>query len=182
MNTIILIGHRCTGKTSAGRLLAHRLGLDFIDADELIESRSNLTVREIVAGGGWPLFREKEKGILRELARRSNAVIAAGGGACDDPENREMLREKNLVVWLTADAETIVERMGLDVQSQERRPSLTGTDVLEETMSLLSKRAPLYGEIADLAIDTTGKNVEDVVGLIMDFTIHAKEFSCPEVQ
>ncbi|MBN2283111.1 MAG: shikimate kinase [Deltaproteobacteria bacterium] len=182
MNTIILIGHRCTGKTSVGRLLAHRLGLDFIDADELIESRSNLTVREIVARGGWPLFREKEKEILRELARRPDAVIAAGGGSCDDPENRKLLKEENLVVWLTADAETIIERMGLDTQSGERRPSLTGTDVLEETMSLLSQRAPLFREIADLAIDTTGKTVADVVGLIVDFRLHAKEFSCPEVQ
>jgi len=160
---IILTGYRCTGKTSTGRRLSARLGRPLFDTDELILHRTGKTVEEIVAAGGWPAFRDAERAVIRNLSLLDGGVIATGGGALIDPRNVAYLRENGLFIWLTADAATIAQRLEKD---SNKRPSLSGKPVVEEVQEILAQREPIYRSIADLAIDSTTRNVEAVATLI----------------
>ena len=156
---IVLIGYRCTGKTSVGKRLAERLGIPFYDTDELIQSAADKTIRELVDQEGWDAFRARERAIIKQLPLSADAVIAAGGGAIMDAANRKALKEKGLCVWLTADVKTIVERMRDDKASAAQRPPLSGDGLEQETAKILEARRPFYQEMADCTIDTSGKNI-----------------------
>ena len=151
---IILIGYRGSGKTTVARLTAERLSWDWLDADPYLEARHGKTIRQIFAEEGEASFRDKEAALLAELCQRDRCVIATGGGVVLRPENREQLRQSgNLIVWLTADAATLWQRISTDATTAERRPNLT-VGGLPEVEELLRGREPLYRECAHVAIDT----------------------------
>lgn len=160
---IVLIGYRCTGKTAVGKRIAERLGLPFYDTDELIQGQSGKTVREIVDEGGWDAFRAAEKAIVKQLPTLGDAVIAAGGGAPMDAENKEALRRAGFCIWLTADLRTIVERMQNDQVNAAQRPPLSDDGLEKETAKILEVRRPIYQEVADCIIDTAHKGIDAVV-------------------
>lgn len=160
---VALIGYRGAGKSVVGRRLAEKLGLAFYDTDELVENRSGQTIQEMVAAKGWDFFRECEKAVIRELSGVDAAVIATGGGAVLDPENRTLLKRNGRVIWLIADAQTVMARIRADQGSGMRRPSLTGGDHADETGVLLAARAPFYRAAADWSVQTSGKTVGRIV-------------------
>mgnify|MGYP001190484552 CR=1 FL=1 len=166
MSNIVLTGYRCTGKTSVGRRLAVLLSRPFYDTDEWIRERTGASVRRIVVERGWVHFRAVEKTAVTELAAVRGAVIALGGGAVLDPDNRAAVKMQGTVIWLTADVPTIVARMERDGASVSDRPPLLGEDRLDETARVLSERAPLYRAAADFTVDTMGKTVDDIVAEI----------------
>ena len=159
---IILIGYRGTGKTSVGRKLAEKLKLPFYDTDQMIIDRIGKTIKEWVEEKGWESFRQEEKAVIRVISSLDCGVIALGGGAVMDPENREVLRQKGLIVWLTADVQTIIKRMKSDPDNKDNRPPLSEKDWENETQELLTQRSPVYQGLADFSIDTDGKNIEGV--------------------
>lgn len=163
----VLIGYRCTGKTSVGKRLAQRLGLAFYDSDTLILEETGHTVQEIVETGGWPAFRAEEKRIVARLALQDNCVIALGGGAVLDPENVSVMRVNGRIVWLAADIQTIVARLAHDGVSPAQRPPLKGTDSLRETTLILEERTPIYEAAADLTVDTSHRALDEVVEEIL---------------
>lgn len=179
MKNIILIGYRCTGKTSVGKKLAERLDLPFIDTDGLIMLDAGMSVDEIVREGGWALFRQKEREVIAGLSPAEDIIIAPGGGALEDPENREALRKSGLFVWLTADIKMIAERMCSDRKSDGQRPPLSGDDPETEAAVMIRKREPVYRELADLTIDTSNKSIDAVADEICHF-VH-KERICQEI-
>jgi shikimate kinase len=160
---IVLIGYRGTGKSAVGRLLADRLDLNFCDADELVEKRGGQSIQEMVAAKGWEFFREREKDCIRELSGIDAAVIATGGGAVLDTENVRLLKHKGRLIWLVADAQTVIARMQADTNSGQRRPSLTGSEPADETFAVMAARAPFYREAADICVDTSGKSLDEIV-------------------
>jgi shikimate kinase len=164
---IILIGYRGTGKTTVARLLAARLGWDWIDADEYLEQQSGLTIRAIFEKEGEAGFRDREERVLTELCRRENLILATGGGAILRAANRVRLREAGLVVWLTADPETIWARLQADTTTADRRPALTALGGVAEIRHLLSVREPLYRECGELAVDTAGRGPEQIATIIL---------------
>lgn len=164
---IILTGYRATGKSAVGRLLADRLGRPFLDMDRLLEERQGCTIKELVAARGWPAFREAERQLLLELAGRTGLVIATGGGAILSREAWAALRRSGLVVWLTADRDTICRRLAADAATDGQRPSLTGRSVEEEVAGVLAERELLYREGSDLAIDTGCRPPEKIVDEIV---------------
>jgi shikimate kinase len=164
---LTLIGYRATGKTTLARLLAERLGWDWIDADVEIERRAGKPIARIFAEEGEPAFRDLEAAVTADLCQRSRLVLAAGGGAPMRPENRRNMRAAGKVVWLRAQPETIHRRMASDVTTADRRPNLTAQGGLEEIVQLLAKREPVYRESADLEIDTEGKSPEQLVDAIL---------------
>ncbi len=164
---IVLIGYRCTGKTSVGKRLAERLGTPFYDTDELIQSEAGKTIREMVDTEGWDAFRARERAIIEQLPLSADAVIAAGGGAVMDAANRKALKEKAICVWLMADVKTICERMRNDTASNAQRPPLSSNGLEEETAKILEARRPFYQETADCTIDTSGKGIETIVDEIL---------------
>jgi shikimate kinase len=163
---LFLIGYRGTGKTTVARLLAGRLGWAGLDADDLLEARAGQTIRAVFAEEGEAGFREREAAVLEELCRRPRCVVATGGGVVLRPENRQRLKEAGLVVWLTADAETIWARLQQDAATAERRPALT-IGGLAEVRELLAAREPLYRASAHWAVDTVGRTPEVVADLIL---------------
>jgi shikimate kinase len=161
--SLTLIGYRATGKTTLAKLLAERLGWQWIDADVEIERRAGKTIAAIFADDGEPAFRDLEAQVIADLCRRDRLVIAAGGGASLRAENRRAMRAAGPVLWLTAKPETILSRMNADATTAARRPSLTGKSPLEEIVEVLTLREPIYREAADKVLDTEGKTPEALV-------------------
>ena len=166
---IFLIGYRGSGKTSVARILAERLGWDWLDADSVLETRHGRSIREIFATEGEEGFRDKEAALLGEFCRSNRHVIATGGGVVLRPANRDKLKT-GFVVWLTADAATLWQRISRDAGTAERRPNLT-VGGLAEVEQLLREREPLYRECADLIVDTTGRTLEEIADKISPFNL-----------
>jgi shikimate kinase len=163
---IFLIGYRGCGKTTVARLLAEGLGWPWLDADDLLERQNGRTVREIFAAEGEEGFRAKEEAILSEICKLNHQVIATGGGAVLRRSNRDRLRASGWVVWLTADADTLHQRLQRDEGTADRRPALTTAPPLEEIANLLQRREPLYRGCAHLIVSTVGRKPEDVAAEI----------------
>jgi shikimate kinase len=172
MKNIILIGYRCTGKSTVGKELSKVLNRPFVDTDDLITSRSGMSIREMVEQGGWDFFREREKAVVRQLPPSSGMIIATGGGILDDEENRQILKQCGICVWLTAPVETIMKRMQADRHTNDSRPALCSADDESEIAIMLARRDPIYRQAADMIIDTSNKSIDDVVGEIRRFVSH----------
>jgi len=164
---LVLIGYRATGKTTLARLLAERLGWDWVDADVEIERRAGKSIARIFAEDGEPAFRDLEAQVVADLCRSDRLVLAAGGGAPMREENRRRMRAAGQVVWLMARPETILARMCADQSTAARRPSLTDKSPLEEIVHLLEKRQPVYAATAHLRVDTEGKSPDQLVEEIL---------------
>ncbi|HHT9136279.1 MAG TPA: shikimate kinase [Candidatus Wunengus sp. YC60] len=164
---IILIGFRGTGKTTIGKILARRLGKEFIDVDEYLEQKEGKTIKDIFAEGGEVLFREIETRIIAELCRLDNRVVATGGGAILREENVRSLRRCGIIIFLDADVDTIHKRIHKDAITQQRRPNLTNLGGYQEIEYLLEYRRPLYDRAADFVINTTGMSAVDAANKII---------------
>jgi shikimate kinase len=159
---LILIGYRCSGKTSVGKIIANRTGMSFYDTDDLIEKHAGQTIEEIVADKGWVKFREIEKDVIREASEFRNAVIATGGGVVMSEDNVNNLKKNGYVVWLDGDPEILMKRMDKDNCEGRTRPSLTGADPIEETKKVLEMRNPLYFVAADVVIITNKLSLDEI--------------------
>lgn len=166
---IALIGYRATGKSTVGALLSQRLGVAQIDTDSAIESRAQKTVAAIFKEDGEPAFRDLEAQIVAELLDSHDPlVIATGGGVPLRESTRKLMKERAVVVWLTASVETIARRMLGDAGTASRRPSLTGAaSPVDEIERVLSFREPIYRDAATLIVDTEGKTVAEIVDEIV---------------
>jgi shikimate kinase len=163
---IFLIGYRGSGKTTVARLLAGRLGWDWLDADAVLEARQGHTIRRIFEEEGEEAFRRMESALLEELCRRQRHVIATGGGVVLSEANRQRMRAAGPVVWLSADALTLWQRMEEDKTTAERRPNLAGGG-LAEVEELLRVREPLYRACAHVQIQTAGRSPEEIAEEIL---------------
>lgn len=160
--TIILIGYRATGKTTVGRVLAEKLHYSFIDADHAVEQKEGQCISDMVDQHGWDYFRTKEKEMLLDLSKKEHHVIATGGGAVLHQDIWPTIKERGIVIWLTADNATICKRLAGDAASETQRPSLTGTDIQQEVTKVLEERLPLYESSCHLRLDAT----EPVEGIV----------------
>jgi shikimate kinase len=140
---LFLIGYRATGKSTVGALVAQGLGWSFVDADAVLESQAGRSIREIFETEGEAGFRARESGLLKEICRQSQQVVATGGGVVLAAQNRELLAQSGDCAWLEADAATIESRMQADPMTAGRRPNLT-IGGRAEIGNLLGKRQPLY--------------------------------------
>lgn len=165
MKNIALIGFMGSGKSTVGKVLSKRLGYSYTDTDKLIERRTRKTIPEIFEDDGEDKFRQIESAILDEALAQSEAVVSCGGGIVKLERNRTMLKEKAIVVYLKTDPKEVFLRVG---RSGHTRPLLNANDPEAEINRLLKEREPLYKEVADKVVDTTGKSLEEVVDLILE--------------
>jgi shikimate kinase len=150
------------GKSAVGRKLARRLKRHFIDLDREIERKTGLTVAEIFDQRGEDHFRSIEKAVLEEVLLNDGQVIATGGGAVLDPESLALLKERSLLIWLSADAEAVIERSKKNLD----RPLLRGQDKTRRITELMRHREPIYGQ-AHIRIETADLSVDQVVEKIV---------------
>lgn len=152
---LILVGPMGAGKTSIGRRLAERLGLEFVDADVALETLTGATVNLIFELEGEAGFRERERQLLAELCARQGMLIATGGGAVLDAGTRRLLARSGFVIYLRTGVERQLERLAKD----RSRPLLQAPDRRERLTAMAAQRGPLYEEVADLAYDSDQASV-----------------------
>lgn len=146
--TVALVGMMGAGKTSVGRRLAARLGVDFKDADQEIEAAAGLTVAEIFARHGEPEFRAGERRVIARLLCEAPHVLATGGGAYMDANTRAAMQEKAFTIWLRAPLDLLLSRIG----KRQTRPLLNNADPKGTLERLLAEREPVYAG-ADYVLD-----------------------------
>ena len=161
--SLFLTGPMGAGKSTIGRQLARQLRLEFHDSDHEIEQRTGVDIPLIFEIEGEAGFRKREKAVIEELTRLSGIVLATGGGAILDPENRKHLSERGQVIYLHTSVSQQLKRTARD----RNRPLLQTEDPRQRLVDLMHVREPLYREIADIVINTDGKHVRDVVREIL---------------
>jgi shikimate kinase len=165
--SIALIGLSGSGKSTVAWLLAARLGWNWADTDALIVERTGRTAAELFVTEGESYFRNLETLILREIVEepvRIPCVIATGGGIVLREENCTLLREHTYVVWIDAPSDTLIDRL---LKHDEERPLLSGKNPAARIETLRSARSHIYQGLANLVIDTTGLQPEDVAATII---------------
>jgi len=153
--SIFLIGPMGAGKSAVGRKLAEELQREFIDSDEEIEARTGVDISYIFEREGESGFRARERQVLEELTQLPGIVLATGGGAAQDPVNREHLGTRGKVVYLHASVEQQLRR----TRTGRERPMLKGGEPRDILEGLMALRDPQYREIADLIVETDGRRV-----------------------
>lgn len=151
------------GKSAIGRRLAICLGLPFVDADHEIELAAGCTIEDIFERFGESEFRKGEEKVIRRLLRGPRKVLATGGGAYMNERTRELIGERGVAVWLRADLETLLRRVG----RRNDRPLLKGGDARETLARLMEERYPVYAQ-ADIVVDSTEGPHELVVQEVVD--------------
>jgi shikimate kinase len=153
---IFLIGPMGSGKTAVGRQLARLFRYTFHDSDADIEAKTGVDIPFIFEKEGEVGFRLRERESIDRLTRLDSIVLATGGGAVIDPANRKALAERGVVVYLATSVDQQLER----TRHGRHRPLLTDTDPAQKLNELMTGRAVLYAEIADLTVTTDGRRVQ----------------------
>ena len=154
------------GKTTLGRQLARRLNMDFYDSDRIIEERTGVDIPLIFEKEGEAGFRQRESAVIEEFTRKNPIVLATGGGAVLDENNRKCLKSRGTVFYLSSDLASLIERTHKD----KNRPLLHGEEPPEVIITrLIEQRDPLYRETADHIIDTSNDSLRHVIQAIISY-------------
>ena len=153
---IFLIGPMGSGKSAVGRHLARMFRLTFHDSDADIEAKTGVDIAFIFEKEGEAGFRIREKESIERLTRLDGIVLATGGGAVIDEDNRRVLAERGVVVYLETSIDQQLER----TRHGRHRPLLNDTDPEDKLKELMLGRAALYAEIADITVSTDGRRVQ----------------------
>ena len=164
MKNIFLIGFMGCGKSTIARFLSERLGVAQVEMDELIVQEQGMPITEIFEKYGEAHFRDIETDLVRRLQTQDGVVVSCGGGTVLREENRRLMKEAGVIVWLTAEPETILER----VKHSTNRPVLNGNMNVEYITSLMVKRHDCYEAAADFVVNTDGKRREEICDEILE--------------
>jgi shikimate kinase len=151
---LVLVGMMGSGKTTVGRALAKHLGKVFVDSDEEIIKRTGVTIPHIFDIEGEAGFRQREATTLRELVGRDNTVLATGGGAVLEEQNRAMLRQNGIVIYLKASVHDLWQRTRHD----RNRPLLQTDNPHAKLTELFQLRDPLYRQMSDIVVQSGKQN------------------------
>ncbi len=157
MNTI-LCGFMGCGKSTIGKHLAQKYNSKFIDLDDYIVEKQNMSISDIFKEFGEAKFREIETQAITEISEFDNYIVALGGGAILNPLNAEILKKSGKIFFLNISAEEVYKRLKDDTS----RPLLQTDDKLGAINDLLQKRMPLYINAADYIIDVDDKKIEEI--------------------
>jgi shikimate kinase len=161
---LFLVGPMGAGKSAVGRQLARLLHLEFVDSDDEIELRTGVDIPFIFEKEGETGFRKRETAVIDDLSRQEGIVLATGGGAIIDAQNRNHLGARGFVIYL----HTSVDQQLTRTRKGRGRPLLQDDNPRAVLETLMAIREPLYREIADMTVDTDSRKVRDVVNEILD--------------
>lgn len=153
---VFLIGPMGSGKTAVGRHLARIMRFTFHDSDADIEARTGVDIAFIFEKEGEAGFRIREKESIERLTRLQSIVLATGGGAVIEEDNRRALSERGVVVYLATSIDQQLER----TRHARHRPLLNDIDPEQRLHELMLRRATLYTQIADFTVPTDGRRVQ----------------------
>jgi shikimate kinase len=156
---LVLVGPMGAGKSSIGRRLAVRLGLDFVDLDRRLEQDAGTSIATIFSLEGEAGFRRRERALLADVMQGHGLLVSTGGGIVLDPGNRELLHRRSFVVYLRLPVEEQLARLARD----RTRPLLKGDDREATLRALAAVRTPLYEQLADRVFDSTALAVDMAV-------------------
>lgn len=174
---IVLVGMMGAGKTTVGRMLAKQLGKTFVDSDEEIQKRTGVKISHIFDVEGEEGFRQRESAVLQDLVRLDNIVLATGGGAVLRPDNREVLRQNGLVIYLKSGVHDLWQRTRHD----HNRPLLQTANPRAKLQELFDQRDPIYAAVADHVIHTGRQSVQVLIARLIK-KIRNPEQSLPAKQ
>jgi XRE family aerobic/anaerobic benzoate catabolism transcriptional regulator len=162
---IALIGLRGAGKSTLGKILAKRIGWNFVELNKEIEAQNGLSVAEIIALYGQEGFRRMEQAALNQLlARKELMVLATGGGIVSEPLTFELILSSFYTIWIKADPE---EHMGRVRKQGDLRPMADDRSAMAELRNILVSREPLYAR-ASAVVDTAGLSVDAAAARLVD--------------
>ena len=163
MKNIVLIGFMGTGKSRVGHMVARRLGLRFVDTDDLIAQRMQMSISDIFERLGEPKFRDIERQVVAEVTAKEDQVIATGGGVPLLEENVSNLKKNGILVCLSASPDVVYRR----TLRNDTRPLIRTRDKLEQIRKLLESRQ-LYYTVADHQVDTSSRPASAVAREIVE--------------
>mgnify|MGYP001576661808 CR=1 FL=1 len=160
---IVLTGMRGTGKSLIGSRLARKFGREFIDTDKYIEKAAKLPITKIVEKFGWKHFRKLERRAAKKLSTVKNAVISTGGGMLIPKNNEKLFRKNGRIILLDCPPQILQKRL----KKEKNRPSLIGTNFLQELSEVYKKRHKRYINSADFILDVLGNNLSSKIAQIL---------------
>ncbi|WP_281502643.1 shikimate kinase [Aliiroseovarius sp. F47248L] len=146
--SIVMVGMMGAGKTAVGQAVANRLHVPFLDSDEEIVRAANMSIAEIFERDGEAFFRKRETEVIGRLLDTERAVLSTGGGAFMSEQNRNMISERGVAVWLNADLDLLWAR----VKHKDTRPLLRTPDPKATLTQIYDTRVPVYAK-ADLSVE-----------------------------
>ena len=164
VQNVFLVGPMGAGKSAVGRQLARLLHMNFMDSDDEVEARTGVDIPFIFEKEGEDGFRKREAKVIDDLSKMEGLVLATGGGAVVDPQNRSVLGARGFVVYLY----TTVEQQLARTQKGRERPLLESGDRKQILDDLMLEREAMYREIADLVVETDGRKVKAVANEILE--------------
>ncbi|MBB4231055.1 shikimate kinase [Rhizobium mongolense] len=166
---LILVGLMGAGKSSVGRIVAHQLGIPFIDSDVEIERVSRMTISELFAAYGEDEFRALETRVMKRLLKNGPRVVSTGGGAFINDRTRKHIKKSGLSVWLKADLDVLWER----VSKRDTRPLLKTENPKQTLENLMNARYPIYAE-ADITVLSRDVRKEVMADEVLKAVIEAQ--------
>ena len=168
LHNLVLIGFMGCGKTTLGKWISQNASMSFYDTDEYIVSKENREITEIFAIDGEKYFRDLETETLKEMNEKfRDSVISVGGGLPLREENKELLKQLGIIIYLRTTQDTLVKRLGSDT----KRPLLAGSDIRIKVHDLMMQRANIYEDIAQIIVDTDDKTYEQIYNEIEDIIL-----------
>ncbi len=162
-DSFFFVGSMGAGKTTIAHLLGRRLKYPVYDSDQYIESSTGVDIPLIFELEGESGFREREAKALRELTEREQIILSTGGGAILTSENRRLLANKGIVIYLQISPEEQYRRL----KGDRSRPLIQTTDPLERLKELALERNALYQEVADITIKVDGRTPTEILEILL---------------
>ncbi len=132
------------GKSKLGKSVAHKFNRSFIDLDELIELKNQMTIPQLFSAVGEQGFREKERDVLQNAAFAKEVIIATGGGAPCFFDNMEWMNDNGITVFIDSPVKVLANRL---INARVERPLIKGKsyeDLVEYIKAKLIERRPFY--------------------------------------
>jgi shikimate kinase len=161
-DNIFFVGLMGAGKTTIGKLLAKKLKKTFYDTDHEIEKKLGVKVSVIFELEGEEGFRKRETQMIDELTNKKDIILATGGGAVLNEENRRLLKERGKVIYLNAKPQNLAKRMAFD----KDRPLLQQGNMLDTLNNLYKERHPLYLGVSSFVVDTGQQKTQTIINKI----------------